>query len=261
MTDDSVVLYQEVTPGIALVTLNRPDAANAINAAVTTRLEQIRKQIDANPSIRVAILSASGDKVFCAGADLKEVSSSKGPSGLATEEGGFAGFVRAARRTPWIAAVRGKAYGGGFELMLACDMAVVGESAQFALPEAKIGVLAAAGGAFRIARALPKALANELLVTGKPLSAVKALAFGLVNHVVVDDTVVEAAVQLAGEILRCAPLSVEASLDLVNEAANLDEAALWQRNDAWTKRIVASADAKEGPRSFLQKREPVWSGS
>lgn len=254
------VLFELLAPGVALVTLNRPEAANAINAAVTDQLERARRRVETDPGIRVAILIAAGEKVFCAGADLKEISCAGGPSGLSTEEGGFAGFVRAPRSKPWIAAVGGKAFGGGFELVLACDMVVTGQSAEFALPEAKIGVLAAAGGAFRIAQVLPKALANELLVTGKALSAERAHALGIVNRLVADDAVLDTALQLALEVIRCAPLSVQASLDIVSKTADLDEAGRWQLNDQWVQRIVSSADAQEGPRSFLQKRSPVWSG-
>lgn len=258
-TDDRFVLLERPEPGIALVTLNRAEVLNAINAALTLQLQQVRQEIEADPSIRVAILAGGGEQVFCAGADLKEVGLGRGPSGLSSVEGGFAGFVRAARSKPWIAAVRGKAIGGGFELVLACDLVVAGESAEFALPEARIGVLAAAGGAFRVARALPRPLANELLLTGKPLSSLKALAFGLVNQRVADDQVSNAAFALARDIIRSAPLSVEASLDLVNRAADLNEAELWQLNEQWVQRIVQSPDAREGPRAFLQKRAPQWS--
>ena len=256
-----VVRYERIGAHVAVVTLNRPEARNAINGDVARAIDQIRQEIDADAEIRVAILASSGTDVFCAGADLKAVSTSPaGASGLSTPTGGFAGFVKAERKKPWIAAVRGKALGGGFELALACDMVIAGESAKFGLPEVKIGVLAAAGGAFRVARILPRAIANELLTTGRPVDAAFALSFGLINRVVADDVVLNEAVLLAKEIANNAPLSVRASLELVRAAADLGESELWKMNDAWAQRIVRTEDAKEGPRAFLEKRTPVWTG-
>ncbi|WP_229503634.1 enoyl-CoA hydratase-related protein [Massilia putida] len=261
MTSEDSVLYEQVGEHIAVVTLNRPQARNAINPEVAQALHRIREQIDADERIRVAILTGSGTGVFCAGADLKAVTTGRaGASGLSTEGGGFAGFVKARRAKPWIAAVRGKAYGGGFELVLACDLAVAGQSAQFALPEAKIGVLAAAGGAFRIAQLLPRALANEILVTGNAISAGRAYDLGLLNRVVDDEEVLAEALRLAADIVKNAPLSVKASLDIVRAAASPGEDAMWQINDEWAQRIVHSEDAKEGPRAFLEKRAPRWAG-
>lgn len=258
---EEVVLYEKVGAHIAVVTLNRPKARNAINPEVAQALHRLREQIEADGEIRVAILAGSGGDVFCAGADLKAVTAGRpGASGIATEGGGFAGFVKAQRAKPWIAAVRGKAFGGGFELALACDLVVAGKSTQFALPEAKIGVLAAAGGAFRIAQALPRALANEILVTGRPISADFALGHGLVNRVVDDADVLEEALRLAGEIAQNAPLSVKASLEMVRAASELNEEGLWKFNDAWGQRIIRTEDAKEGPRAFLEKRAPQWTG-
>jgi enoyl-CoA hydratase/carnithine racemase len=258
---EDVVLFEKVGEHIAVVTLNRPKARNAINPATAQALQRIREQIDADDNIRVAILTATGNEVFCAGADLKAVTAGRpGASGISTEEGGFAGFVKARRSTPWIAAVRGKAYGGGFELVLACDMVVAGKSAQFALPEVKIGVLAAAGGAFRLAQSLPRALANEILMTGKPIGADFAHGHGLINSVVEDAQVLDEAIRLACEVAQNAPLSVSASLDLVHAAEDLNEEDLWAYNDACGQRIIRTEDAKEGPCAFLEKRAPKWTG-
>jgi enoyl-CoA hydratase/carnithine racemase len=255
------VLYEKIGAHIALVTLNRPKARNAINPALAQALHRIREQIEADDDIRVAILAGSGSEVFCAGADLKALSAGRpGASGISTEGGGFAGFVKAQRAKPWIAAVRGKAFGGGFELVLACDLVVAGKTAQFALPEAKIGVLAAAGGAFRIAKILPRALANEILVIGKPVDAVFAHSFGIVNRVVEDADVLDEAIRMANDIVRNAPVSVKASLEMVKAASELNEEELWKFNDAWGQRIIRTDDAKEGPRAFLEKRAPSWTG-
>lgn len=255
------VLYQKVGEHIAVLTLNRPKARNAINPALAQTLHRLREQVEADDSIRVVILAAAGADVFCAGADLKALAAARpGESGISTEGGGFAGFVKAARAKPWIAAVRGKAFGGGFELVLACDLVVAGKSAQFALPEAKIGVLAAAGGAFRIARILPRALANEILVIGKPVDAAYAHSFGIVNRVVDDADVLDEALRMAQEIVQNAPISVRASLDMVRAASELNEESLWKFNDAWGQRIIRTEDAREGPRAFLEKRAPNWTG-
>ena len=258
---EDVVRYECVGEHIAVVTLNRPQARNAINGDVARAIDAIRTKIEADPEIRVAILASTGTDVFSAGADLKEVSSSRaGASVLSTPNGGFAGFVRAERKKPWIAAVRGKALGGGFELALACDMVVAGQSASFGLPEVKIGVLAAAGGAFRVAQILPRAIANELVSTGRSIDATFALAHGLINRIVADDAVLDEAIRLAGEIVKNAPISVRASLDIVRAATELGESELWKMTDAWAQRIIRTEDAKEGPRAFLEKRAPRWTG-
>jgi enoyl-CoA hydratase/carnithine racemase len=258
---EDVVRYERLGEHVAVVTLNRPQARNAINGDVARAIDALRIRIEADPEIRVAILASTGTDVFCAGADLKEVSSSRaGASGLSTPGGGFAGFVKAERKKPWIAAVRGKALGGGFELALACDMVVAGQNATFGLPEVKIGVLAAAGGAFRVAQILPRAIANELLSTGRSVDAAFALSHGLINRVVADDAVLDEAVRLAEDIVKNAPISVRASLDIVRAATELGESELWKMTDAWAQRIIRTDDAKEGPRAFLEKRAPRWAG-
>lgn len=258
---EDVVRYERVGEHIAVVTLNRPQARNAINSDAARAIDAIRTKIDAEPEIRVAILASSGTDIFCAGADLKEVSSSRaGAAGLSTPIGGFAGFVKAERKKPWIAAVRGAALGGGFELVLACDMVVAGQNASFGLPEVKIGVLAAAGGVFRVSQILPRAIANELVSTGRSVDAAFALAHGLINRLVADDAVLEEAISLAGEIVKNAPISVRASLDIVRAATELGDGELWKMTEAWAQRVIRTEDAKEGPRAFLEKRAPRWTG-
>jgi enoyl-CoA hydratase/carnithine racemase len=258
---EDVVRYERVAEHIAVVTLNRPQARNAINGDVASAIDTIRQRIEADPEILVAILASTGTDVFSAGADLKAISSSPaGAAGLSTPGGGFGGFVKAERKKPWIAAVRGKALGGGFELVLACDMVVAGQSASFGLPEVKIGVLAAAGGAFRVGQILPRAIANELVSTGRSIDAAFALSHGLINRVVADESVLDEAIRLAGEIVKNAPLSVRASLDIVRASSELGESQLWKMTDAWTQRIIRTEDAREGPRAFLEKRAPRWTG-
>lgn len=256
MSDAEVVLFERLTPQIALVTLNRPEKHNAINQAIADRLSAIVREIEADPTLLVTILAANGP-TFCAGADLSDVSQGKKVS---TEAEGFGGFVKARRNKPWIAAVDGKALGGGFEFLLACEMAVISEITQLGLPEVKRGIMAAAGGAFRIARALPRAIANEIVATGLPLSAERAYHFGVVNRVVPTGTVIAAARELAEQIAVNAPLSVMHSLQLAKAAPEQSEETLWELTTAAMKVIATSADAKEGPRAFLEKRKPNWQG-
>ena len=252
------LLFERLTPQIALITLNRPDQHNVISADIADGLQEAIRTVESDPLLRVAILTAKG-KSFCAGADLKEVSAGRGHK-LTTKSGGFAGFVHEPRSKVWIAAVDGLALGGGFELLLACDLAVVSSASQLGLPEAKRGLIAAAGGAFRVGRSLPKAIAIELAVTGRPMTAERALHFGLVNAVAEPGKVVDAAVALAEEIAANAPLSVDHSLALCKAAAECSEAELWQQTEAATPIIIKSADAKEGMRAFLEKRPANWQG-
>lgn len=254
-----VVLYEELTPHIALVTLNRPDKRNAVNPAVSEAMEAIVKSIEANPDIRVAILTSSIDSVFCAGADLKAIATGQG-KGTETAAGGFAGFVYALKKKPWIAAVEGQALGGGFELALACDMIVASENAKFGLPEVKRGLLANAGGVHRIVNAVPRNLAYELVTTGEPLDAARARHFGLVNRVTPAGGTVAAAQALAELIVANAPLAVQYSLQAAKlSAAQPDGFGRGVANERFHA-LRSTQDYQEGPRAFLEKRAPVWTG-
>ena len=251
------ILFERIARHIARVTLNRPQARNAINVAMTLRLEEIVRSIEADPELRVAILAAAPGPAFCAGADLAEVAAGRGPS-LMTRDGGFAGFVYAVRHKPWIAAVHGFAMGGGLEFALACDMVVAARDAVFGLPEPKRGRLAAAGVAYRLPRAIPRAIALEMLTTGATIDAQRAHELGLVNRVVELAALPEAAVALAAQVAANAPLSVRESLAIGRAAAEWDEAALRRFSAEATARVMASDDAREGPRAFVEKRPPVW---
>ena len=259
MAQEDALLLEIVAPHVALVTINRPEVRNAINGAVALGLEAAVNRVEADPDIRVAILTSSGDKAFRAGADLSEVAAGRGRE-LSTPTGGFAGFVQAARSKPWIAAVRGAALGGGLELCLACDFVVASDQASFGLPEVKRGIMAGAGGVLRLPRAVPRALALEMIATSKSLEATKALAHGLVNHVVPTADVIDTAVSIGTMIAGNAPLAVTESLKIARASADLDEAALWQMNKAGAAVVMRSADAREGPRAFVEKRAPVWTG-
>jgi enoyl-CoA hydratase/carnithine racemase len=256
MTTNNVVLFERINENVALITLNRPEKRNAVNQDLAQGLWAAVQEVEKDPKLRVAILAANGS-VFCAGADLAEVAAGRK---LGTPEGGFAGFVYAPRTKPWIAAIAGTAFGGGCELALTCDMVIAGEEAQFGLPEVKRGVLAAAGGAFRIARVLPRPVAIELALTGRGMPAKEALGWGLVNQVVPTADVIKAATELANTISANAPLSVQATLALAREAADQTEAELWKLTQQHGMKVMTSEDAKEGPRAFLEKRAPNWQG-
>jgi enoyl-CoA hydratase/carnithine racemase len=253
------VLFRLAEPHIALVTLNRPEARNAVNGAVARGMEAIIGRIEADDGIRAVVLTGAGPHAFCAGADLKEVSAGRGHT-LATERGGFAGFVRAKRTKLWIAAAQGHALAGGLELLLACDLAVAAETATFGLPEVKRSLVAGAGGVFRLPRALPKAIALEMIATGDAMPALRMAQFGLLNAVVPQDQVLEAALALARRAVVNAPVAVRESLGVARQAIDLPEDELWQVSRAASERVRATEDFKEGPRAFVEKRPPRWLG-
>lgn len=256
MTESAEVLFERVGDHVALVTLNRPDAHNAINGTIARLLGNYTQRIENDPSIRVAVLAARG-KSFCAGVDLKAVAEGR-VAEVAPQDGGFAGFVYAPKAKPWIAAVHGGAYGGGTELALACDMVVAGDNASFALPEVKRGLIAGAGGAYRIACALPRALAIELVVTGDRLSAARAYELGLANRLVRPGLEVETALALAETVAANAPASVRESLRVTRFAADLGEAEMRAVLDQAIATVLASPNMAEGARAFVEKRAPVW---
>jgi len=245
-----------------IITINRPEARNAVNAAVSIGLGDALQQAQDAPAIWAVVITGSGDKSFCAGADLKAISRGENIFHPEHPEWGFAGFVQHFIDKPVIAAVNGTALGGGTELALASDLVVAQVSARFGLPEVKRGLIAAAGGVFRIVDQLPRKVAMELLLTGEPISAEEALRWGLINQVVPDGgSVPGAAVALAERITVNATLAVQASKRV---AAGVDDGAITAERDSWKRsnremRVVfTSEDAMEGPMAFAQKRAPVW---
>jgi enoyl-CoA hydratase/carnithine racemase len=260
MNPEDVVQFQRVGAHIAVLTLNRPQARNAVNAALAQALERHVKAVEADAQIRVAILTGAGNQAFCAGADLKELAGGSAPGARSTPDGGFAGFVHAPKRKLWIAAVNGAAVAGGFELMLACDLAVASQRAVFGLPEVQRGLIAAAGGIYRLPRSLPRAIALEMIATGDPIDAQRALAWGLVNRVVAPEEVLDSALQLAGRVCANAPFAVAESLAVARRVPDLDEAALRALARDGIDRLVQTDDYLEGPRAFAEHRPPVWTG-
>lgn len=253
------VRFEKLTPHIGLVTLNRPDKRNAVDGAVTRLMVRYVEQTENDPDIRVVILTAAGTQAFCAGADLAEVAAGRSAE-LMAGGNGFGGFVHARRGKPWIAAVRGPALGGGTEFVLACDLAVAGESARFGLPEVQRSLVAAAGGAYRLPRTIAPRKAMELVLTGKSLTAREAEALHLVNRVVPDDQLMSEASALAQQIVDNAPRAVSEARRLVAAAFDQTDAELGARSIEAMTRVMATEDFKEGPRAFLEKRKPQWTG-
>jgi enoyl-CoA hydratase/carnithine racemase len=212
-----------------------------------------------DPNVWVVILTGAGDIAFSAGADLKAVSQGGG-SALGTAQGGFAGFVHQPRTKPWIAAVNGFALAGGCEIMLSCDLVVAVEEAAFGLPEVKRGLVAGAGGLYRLPRALPKAIALELIMTGAHFDAKRALHYGLVNRLVPRAQLMDEALKLANAICENAPIAVRESLRVARQALDHTDAELRDLSAVASRTVAATEDYKEGPRAFIEKRAPRWVG-
>lgn len=247
---------------VAIITMNRPHVMNAVNAEMSVAMEECIDSFIADPELRVAVITGAG-RAFSAGADLKEVAAGRSLQAPHQRERGWGGFMRQMVDKPLIAAVNGYALGGGTEMMLACDLAVVAESAQLGLPEVRRGIIAAGGGLLRLGRRVPQAIAMEAVLTGAPISADTALRWGMVNQVVPDDQVLDAALDLAASVARNAPLAVQTSKRLVQQGQSLGSdwsAEAWAASDREIRAIMRSEDAKEGPRAFAEKRIPRWSG-
>ncbi|GAA5093280.1 crotonase/enoyl-CoA hydratase family protein [Nocardia iowensis] len=247
---------------IAVITLNRPEAMNAVNAALSSAVGAALDELAADPELRVGVITGAG-RAFCAGADLKELARGNGIHDPAHPEYGFAGLVQHFVDKPLIAAVNGFALGGGTEIVLASDLAVMSEDASLGLPEVKRGLLAAAGGLLRLPRAIPPKIALEMALTGTPIDAASAAHWGLVNRVVPADQVLPTALELAGTIAANAPLAVLASkriIHRVNDFGSDWDTPIWQMSLEEAGPVFVSKDAAEGPRAFAEKRAPQWRG-
>lgn len=251
-----MVLERERRGRIEILTLNRPEARNAVSPEVSEAIEAALDELERDRAVRVVVITGNGP-VFCAGADLKVVASGQGAN-IETKRGGFAGMVKRDFPKPIIAAVNGPALAGGFEIVLACDLVVAADTATFGLPEAKRGLLAAAGGPIRLAKRVPMALALEIVMTGDPITAARAHQVGLVNEVVPADQVVDAAVALAERILENSPSAVRAARSLVRGAIDRDEASAWELTYELAAELMKTGDAIEGATAFAEKRKPVW---
>ena len=255
-----IVLYEK-RGRVGIITLNRPEARNAVNGVVAAGVESAIDQMEADDEVWVGVLTANTTghekPVFCAGADLKAINSGNAAA-LNTKKGGFAGFAYRERRKPVIVAVDGLATAGGCEIVLACDMVVASNRSSFGLAEVKRNLIAGAGGLFRLPRAIGRSAAMEIILTGEPLPAQRAYELGLVNHVVAPDDVMPTALALADKICAAAPLAVWASRKVVLAAAYEDDDTLKKMTNDEFGGIMASEDTKEGLTAFIEKRAPNW---
>lgn len=259
------VLYEK-RARVAYVTLNRPAVLNALDLRTHEELARIWDDFERDDDIWVAVLTGAGDRSFSVGQDLKELVAITEAGAPATSFGsrGRPGWPRLTERfeltKPIIAKVNGYALGGGFELALACDVIVAAEQAEFALPEARLGLMAGAGGVFRLTRQLPFKSAMGYLMTGRRMTAGRAYELGLVNEVVAAGQLDRAVETWVQDILRCAPLSVRAIKQVAQRSATLTlEQAFAEHYPAESHRMQ-SEDTREGPRAFVEKRDPVWRG-
>jgi len=253
-----MVVDYEVRGRVAVISLNRPEARNAVNGEVSAGIEAAIDRLEADDEVWVGVLTGRGP-VFSAGADLKAVAAGR-MGELQTARGGFGGLVRRARTKVLIAAVDGPALAGGTELVLACDLVVASRAASFGIPEVKRSLVAGAGGLFRLPRVLPPAVAMQLAVTGEPIDAETAARFGMINEVVEPGTALEAALALAGRITANAPIAVRISRRVVLAALSAGDDELWRLSAGALAEVVKTEDFAEGPRAFIEKRPPNWTG-
>jgi enoyl-CoA hydratase len=246
----------EVKDGIAVITINRPEARNAINGAVARGIAAALDDLEARADVRVLILTGAGG-TFSAGMDLKGFLAGDAPL---VPGRGFGGLVEQRPAKPMIAAVEGYALAGGFELALACDLVVASEDAKFGLPEVRRGLVAAAGGLLRLPQRIPYHLAMEIALTGGHFSAAHLYRAGLVNQVVPAGQALAGASELAGRIAKNAPLAVTATKRIIVESADWDSGSAFERQNAAVAPVLRSADAIEGAAAFAEKREPKWRG-
>ena len=244
---------------VEIVTINRPEARNAINGAVSKGLADAFDELAEDADAWVVVLTGSGDRAFSAGMDLKAFAAGEGAA-VMDVSGGFGGVARRSFPKPLIAAVNGSALAGGLEVVLACDLVVAADHATFGIPEVKRGLIAGAGALFRLPRRLPLAIALELALCGEPIDAERAYALGLVNRVVPRHQLMGEALALATQISKNAPLAVRHSKSVMLRALGADEETGWRLTDEAVGVVFGSADAMEGSLAFAQKREPTWQG-
>jgi enoyl-CoA hydratase len=252
----------ELDGHIAVITINRPEARNAVNRDVAEGIEAAVDRLEEDDEAWIGVLTGARTEkgfIFSAGADLKAMTTD--PGGMMTKKGGFAGLVQRERTKPIIAAVDGPALAGGTEIVLACDLVVASRTAVFGIPEVKRNLVAGAGGLFRLGRKLPRNIAMELALTGRlDFPAERAHHFGLVNELCDEGGALEAAKGLAGLITENAPLAVRASRRIIIEAADQSEEVGWKLSGDAMAEMFGTEDFTEGLTAFAEKRAPVWKG-
>jgi len=246
----------EVDGGVAVITINRPQARNAVNEAVARGVAAAIDELDPRPDVVAMVLTGAGG-TFCAGMDLKGFLAGENPTAGGR---GFGGITQRPPATPIVAAVEGYALAGGFELALACDLIVASEEATFGLPEVTRGLVAAAGGLMRLPRRIPYHLVMEIALTGGRVPAARLQQAGLISALVPAGEALGAARALAKKVAANAPLAVEATKRIIVESADWPSGEAFARQDAISLPVLTSADAREGAAAFAEKRRPVWRG-
>lgn len=253
MSDEVIVTRRD---GVQIITINRPQARNALDAAVARGVAEAVDELDASDELWVGVLTGAGG-TFSAGMDLKAFLRGESPA-LAGR--GLCGITQTPPRKPLVAAVEGWALAGGFELVLACDLVVAAETSKFGVPEVTRSLVAAAGAAVHLPRRVPYAIALELLLTGQPITAARAYEVGLVNRLVPEGTALDAAVELAKVVAANAPLAVAATKRVAQSTGDWDLSEAWDRQAEIIAPVFGSEDAREGATAFAEKRPPVWKG-
>lgn len=248
----------EVRGRTAIISINRPEARNAVNGDVAEGIEGAVDRMEADPDVWTGILASTGS-VFCAGADLKVLAAGRDRE-MFTPRGNFGGFVRLPRTKPMIAAVDGAALAGGFELVLACDMIVASRRASFGLPEVTRGLVAAAGGLVHVPRLLPRPIAMKLLLTGETIDAATAFHYGLVVELVDAGEALDAATALAEKINANPPLAVRETRRITALSADTEAPEVWKESRHSMNELARTEDYREGLRAFAEKRRPEWTG-
>ena len=255
MNDEPAVLTER-RDGVLLITLNRPDARNAVNGALAQGLAATLDELDADDALSVGVLTGAG-KGFSSGMDLKAFVAGESPY---AGDRGFAGITQRAAEKPLIAAIEGFAVAGGFEVALSCDLIVAARGARLGVPEVKRGLVAAGGALLRLPQRIPYHLAMELALTGDPVDAERAHELGIVNRLAEPGGAVEAALELADAIVKNGPLALRASKRIVLESRDWPQADWWQKQGEIAGPVMASEDAREGAVAFAEKRDPIWRG-
>jgi enoyl-CoA hydratase len=246
----------DVQDGVLIITINRPEAKNAVNKAVAEGVAAAMAWLDSDSAINAGIITGAGG-TFCSGMDLKAFLQGESPQVAGK---GFAGFVQTPPAKPLIGAVEGYALAGGMEIAIACDLLVANVNAQFGIPEVKRGLVAAAGGLLSLPSIIGTRMAKELALTGDFISAQRAYEIGFVNRLT-EGAALDAAMELATKVAANGPLALIASKQIINERPDWDSSEMWKKQGEIGAAVFTSKDAREGAAAFAEKRKPNWTGS
>jgi enoyl-CoA hydratase len=256
MSDDQPAVLTERRDGVLVITINRPEVRNAVNAAVASGIAGALDELDADDGLRLGVLTGAGG-FFCAGMDLGAFVKGESPW---FGDRGFAGIAQRGARKPLIAAIEGFAVAGGLEIALACDLVVAAEGAKLGIPEAKRSLVAAGGALLHLPKRMPYHVVMELALTGDPLPAERFHEFGVVNRIAPKGGALDAALELAAAIAKNGPLALAASKEIIKSQFDWNSEEQWEKQGAISGPVFASEDAKEGASAFKEKRDPVWQG-